>query len=190
MCACCAPHVKTAGQIGLIKLLATEKLRGGIRIELKAGKRALEDYNDKYLNIRQISTLLATSQNETSEAVNRLLNTLNEQKAELNFIKLEKLKSKAENFAPESDISLMFEDNLSVKDLQVLADALHKTHRGIRGVMSETDNGFLFCISGDNTLDEFFQKFKTAFNVKGGGRNGMVQGTVFANKNELEEFFK
>ena len=190
MCACCAPHVKTAGQIGLIKLLATEKLRGGIRIELKAGKRALEDYNDKYLNIRQISTLLATSQNETAEAVNRLLNTLNEQKAELNFIKLEKLKSKAENFAPESDISLMFEDKLSVKDLQVLADALHKTHRGIRGVMSETDNGFLFCICGENTLDEFFRKFKTAFNVKGGGRNGMVQGTVFANKNELEEFFK
>lgn len=190
MCACCAPHVKTAGQIGLIKLLATEKLRGGIRIELKAGKRALEDYNDKYLNIRQISTLLATSQNETAEAVNRLLNTLNEQKAELNFIKLEKLKSKAENFAPESDISLMFEDNLSVKDLQVLADTLHKTHRGIRGVMSETDNGFLFCICGENTLDEFFQKFKSAFNVKGGGRNGMVQGTVFANKNELEAFFK
>ena len=190
MCACCAPHVKTAGQIGLIKLLASEKLRGGIRIELKAGKRALEDYNDKYLNIRQISTLLATSQNETAEAVNRLLNTLNEQKAELNFIKLEKLKSKAENFAPESDISLMFEDNLSVKDLQVLADTLHKTHRGIRGVMSETDNGFLFCICGENTLDEFFQKFKSAFNVKGGGRNGMVQGTVFANKNELEAFFK
>ena len=190
MCACCAPHVKTAGQIGLIKLLATEKLRGGIRIELKAGKRALEDYNDKYLNIRQISTLLATSQNETAEAVNRLLNTLNEQKAELNFIKLEKLKSKAENFAPESDISLMFEDNLSVKALLVLADTLHKTHRGIRGVMSETDNGFLFCICGENTLDEFFQKFKSAFNVKGGGRNGMVQGTVFANKNELEAFFK
>ena len=190
MCACCAPHVKTAGQIGLIKLLSTEKLRGGIRIELKAGKRALEDCNEKYRNIRQISNLLATSQNETAEAVNRLLNTLTEQKTELNLIKLEKLRSKAESFVPESDISLMFEDNLSVKDLQVLADALHKTHGGIRGVLSETDNGFLFCICGDNTLDGFFQKFKTAFNVKGGGRNGIVQGTVFANKNELEEFFK
>ena len=190
MCACCAPHVKTAGQIGLIKLLATEKLRGGIRIELKAGNRALADYNEKYRNILQISSLLATSQSETAEAVKRLLNTLNEQKAELNFIKLEKLKSKAESFVPEKDISLMFEDNLSVKDLQVLADALHKTHGGIRAVLSETENGFLFCICGDTALDEFFQEFKTSFNVKGGGRNGMVQGTVFASKNELEEYFK
>ena len=190
MCACCAPHVKTAGQIGLIKLLATEKLRGGIRIELKAGNRALADYNEKYRNIRQISSLLATSQSETAEAVKRLLNTLNEQKAELNFIKLEKLKSKAESFVPEKDISLMFEDNLSVKDLQVLADALHKSHGGIRAVLSETENGFLFCICSDNNLDGFFRKFKTAFNVKGGGRNGMVQGTVFAEKDELEEFFK
>ena len=190
MCACCAPHVKTAGQIGLIKQLATEKLRGGIRIELKAGNRALEDYNEKYRNIRQISSLLATSQSETAEAVKRLLNTLNEQKAELNFIKLAKLKSKAESFVPEKDISLMFEDNLSVKDLQVLADALHKTHGGIRAVLSETENGFLFCICGDTALDEVYQEFKTSFNVKGGGRNGMVQGTVFASKNELEEYFK
>ena len=175
--------------IFVLAVLPTLKLRGGIRIELKAGNRALEDYNEKYRNIRQISSLLATSQNETADAVERLLNTLNGQKAQLNFIKLEKLKSKAESFVPENDISLMFEDNLSVKDLQVLADTLHKTHGGIRAVLSETDNGFFFCICGNNTLDEFFQKFKTALNVKGGGRNGMVQGTVFANEKELEEFF-
>ena len=47
-CACCAPHVKKSGEIGLIKLLGSEKLRGGVRIELKAGKRALDDYNEKY----------------------------------------------------------------------------------------------------------------------------------------------
>ena len=68
-------------------------------------------------------------------------------------------------FSIKKDISLMFEDNLSVKDLQVLADALHKSHGGIRAVLSETDNGFLFCICSDNNLDGFFRKFKTAFNV-------------------------
>ncbi|MEE1074620.1 MAG: alanyl-tRNA editing protein [Acutalibacteraceae bacterium] len=44
-CACCAPHVNFSGEIGLIKLLGFERLRGGVRIELKAGRRALEDYN-------------------------------------------------------------------------------------------------------------------------------------------------
>ena len=45
-CACCAPHTKKTGEIGLIKLLGSEKLRGGVRIELKAGRRAFLDYSE------------------------------------------------------------------------------------------------------------------------------------------------
>ena len=189
MCACCAPHVKCAGQIGIIKLLSAEKLRGGIRIELKAGKRALEDYNEKHNNIRKISSLLASAQGDTALGVERLLNTLNEQKAKLNSLRLEKLKSKAESFSPKGYISVMFEDDLTVRDLQVLADTLHKAHGGIRGVLSKASDGFAFCICGGDDLDGFFIKFKTAFTVKGGGRNGMVQGTVMGEKAKLEKFF-
>ena len=73
ICACCAPHVKNAGQIGIIKLLDTEKLRGGIRIELKAGNRALTDYNQRYKSVRKISSLLCAQQTDAAEAVERLL---------------------------------------------------------------------------------------------------------------------
>ncbi len=190
MCACCAPHVKEAGQIGLIKLLSTEKLRGGIRIELKAGNRALTDYREKYHNIRRISSLLATAQSDTAIGVERLLSTLNEQKSELNSFKLEKLKAKAQSYIPERRLSVIFEDGLTVKDLQILADALHKAHSGIRGVFSPNETGFAFCICGDESLDTFFADFKNAFTVKGGGRNGMVGGTVSADKEEIEKFFK
>lgn len=188
MCACCAPHVKNAGQIGIIKLLSTEKLRGGIRIELKAGNRALDDYNAKFKNVRKIGSLLATSQNETAVAVERLLSLLDEQKTEITSLKLEKIKFKAQSLKPETQISACFEENLSVKDLQVFADMLHTLYGGVRGVFSETENGFAFAICGQN-LEAFFQKFKTAFTVKGGGRNGMVQGTVNAEKSQLESFF-
>lgn len=188
MCACCAPHVKTAGQIGLIKLLDTEKLRGGIRIELKAGNRALADYNGKYQNIRKISLLLATAQNETALGVERLLNAVSEQKAEITALKQEKIKAKAGSFKAEKDVTATFEENFSVKDLQTLADALHKAHGGIRAVFSENENGFAFSVCGEN-LDDFFANFKKAFSVKGGGRNGMVQGNVQASKAEIEKFF-
>lgn len=36
-CACCAPHVKRTGEIGMIKLLEAERHRGGLRISLAAG---------------------------------------------------------------------------------------------------------------------------------------------------------
>ncbi len=189
MCACCAPHVKAAGQIGLIKLLDTEKLRGGIRIELKAGNRALKDYNDKYGNIKKISSLLATNQSVTALGVQKLLNTLNEQKAEITALKLEKINFKTKSFIPKSNVTAIFEENFSVKELQLLADALHKAYGGVRGVFSKTDNGFAFAICGDG-LDKIFADFKNAFTVKGGGRDSMRQGTVEATKKEIEEFFK
>ncbi len=189
MCACCAPHVKNAGQIGLIKLLDTEKLRGGIRIELKAGSRALSDYNEKYSNIRKISCDLAVSQNETALGVERLLSSLKEQKAEITSLKLEKIKLKTENFKADSPITAIFEDDFSVKDLQIFADALHKAYGGIRAVFSRNENGFLFCLCGGDGFDEFFAEFKSALDVKGGGRNGMAQGTVVADRKEIEKFF-
>lgn len=188
VCACCAPHVKNAGQIGIIKLLDREKLRGGMRIELKAGKRALADYNEKYSNVRKISSALAVAQKDAAVGVGRLLNTLGEQKAKITELKLEKIKNLAVSFKPKSPITAIFEDSLTPRDLQFFADILHKIHGGIRGVFSETENGFAFAICGDG-LEKFFGSFKAAFSVKGGGRNGMVQGTVVAERKEIEEFF-
>ena len=189
MCACCAPHVKVAGQIGLIKLLGTEKLRGGIRIELKAGNRALEDYNEKYRNVRKISSLLATAQNETSLGVERLLDTLDEQKAQITALRYEIIKLKSSEFVAVSDKTAVFENDFSIKDLQMFADSLHKLYGGIRGVFAKTESGFDFCICGEN-LESFFSNFKATFTVKGGGRNGMVQGKVSATKEQIDDFFE
>ena len=51
VCACCAPHVRSTGQIGQIKLLDRVRWKGGVRIHAKCGFAALDDYNDKYANV-------------------------------------------------------------------------------------------------------------------------------------------
>ncbi len=190
MCACCAPHIKNAGEIGLIKLLDSEKLRGGVRIQLKAGNRALADYNEKYDNIKKISSVLATAQHETAAGVEKLLENISELKAEITQLKLKELQAKVAAFNPESAKTAVFEDGLTVKDLQSYADSLYKAHAGIRGAFSKTENGFAFAICGGDDLDMFFKAFKEEFEVKGGGRNGMVQGSVLATEEEIIEFFK
>ena len=47
---------------------------------------------------------------------------------------------------------------------------------------------FVFCGETEKT-DDLFKEFKEKFNLRGGGRNGMVQGTVFANSDSLADFF-
>lgn len=188
-CACCAPHVNFSGEIGLIKLLGFERLRGGVRIELKAGRRALEDYNEKYLNVSKISSALCVKQNETADAVERLQKQLSDMKFELTGVKKQILLSKAESFVPEKYVTALFEEALEIKDLQYLADALYKKSGGVRAVFSPISDGFSFAICGDEAkLSKFFKAFKESFSVRGGGRGTMVQGTVVTTKDELISF--
>lgn len=191
MCACCAPHVKFTGEIGLIKLLASEKLRGGVRIELKAGARALKDYNERFFATAKIGDMLAVKYNETADAVARLVNNISEQKAVITSLKRKITEQKVNSFNAETEISAEFEEGLEIKELQIYADALYKKAGGTRAVLSQNGDGtYAFAICGDkDNLDDFFAGFKSQFTVKGGGRNGMVQGTVTATEEELKNFF-
>lgn len=189
MCACCAPHVKNAGQIGIIKLLSAENLRGGVRIEIKCGMRALKDYRQKHISVQKISSALCVKADEVAPAVDRNLAEIKNLKYTLSGYKRSLIEKAVAEFTPVSDITAIFETELEIKDLQYFADLLFNTYGGIRAVFCKTEKGFNFSICGDSTLDAFFAKFKQAFSVKGGGRNGMVQGSVDANETEIKQFF-
>ena len=88
-CACCAPHVAYTGEIGLIKILDFEKHRGGLRIIMTAGRRALHDYRVKYANIKQISAILSEPQHDTAAALVRFSADFEETRARLKASRLE-----------------------------------------------------------------------------------------------------
>ena len=188
ICACCAPHVNFTGEIGIIKLLDTEKMRGGIRIALKCGAFALNDYQSKFKNIASISSLLSAKQENAAEAVEKL-----EEKCTLANQKITELKKKIADItvlSATSEENCIFVDDCDVKDLQLLADKLYKRFGGIRAVFSGGEQSYAFAICGeDSALREFFESFKTQFAVRGGGRGGMVQGTVNAMKENIKFFF-
>ena len=191
VCACCAPHVKATGEIGIIKILDFEKYKGGVRLIVKCGADALRDYREKYKNVLEISNLLSAKQFEVSVAVVRLNEQLSAEKAAAAALKKRLIAEKAAGFAPDTDKTAVFENGLDIKELQLLADALCKKAGGIRGAFSGADGAFSFAICGEETaLGEFFAKFKAAFNTRGGGRNGIRQGTVCAARAEIEGLFK
>lgn len=191
VCACCAPHVKATGEIGIIKILDFEKYKGGVRLLVKCGADALRDYREKYKNVLEISNLLSAKQFEVSAAVVRLNEQLSAEKAAAAALKKRLIAEKAAGFAPDTDKTAVFENGLDIKELQLLADALCQKAGGICGAFSGADGAFSFAICGEETaLGEFFTKFKAAFNTRGGGRNGIRQGTVCADRAEIEGLFK
>ncbi len=189
VCACCAPHVKNTGEIGIIKLLDTVRMRGGTRITLKCGKYALADYRNKYFNVSAVADALSAKQEETFEAVKAQI-----KRADALTLCCSQLKHRlAEYIIKYADGGqvVFFEEDLDTKELQFLADGLHKTYGGIKAVFSGTDGALRFAMCAeDEKLKEVFERLKAAFPVKGGGRNGMVQGSVNTEFALITDFFK
>ncbi|MDD6479104.1 MAG: alanyl-tRNA editing protein [Oscillospiraceae bacterium] len=189
-CACCAPHVKSSGEIGVIKMLSTEKIRGGTRIFIKCGKRALDDYAERVNVMSKVSNLMALKPNEIFEGTEKLYSNLYEIKGENTNLQKRLINVLISKSLPED--YLLLEEGFSVKELQLLADSLYKKHGMIRGAFSNVEaSTYSFAICGEETLlNDFFARFKDLFKVRGGGRNGMVQGTVEGNIEEIKSFFK
>lgn len=187
ICACCAPHVNNTGEIGIIKLLDCEKMRGGIRIVLKCGAFALWDYRNKYENISRISALLSAKQENAAEAVEKQEEKCTMAKHDINSLKRQIAELSV--LSANEDTVYLFVDGCELKILQIIADRMFKEFGGIKAAFSGSDNTYAFVMCGeDASLQEFFLKFKSQFSVRGGGRGGMVQGSVSATKDEIEEF--
>ncbi len=186
MCACCAPHVNESSEIGIIKLLDSEKIRGGVRIEMKCGRRALADYNNRYQNASKISSLLCVPQSEIALAVEKLQENIDSLKYEIGGLKRKIITEIVEKFNAEDKLSVLFQEGFDIKELQLLSDSLHKKSDVTVAVFSGSDSEYSFAICGEaESLDSWFKEFKSKLSVRGGGRGGMVQGTVLNTKEEI-----
>jgi alanyl-tRNA synthetase len=85
--ACGGTHVASTGEIGLIEVLRTERLKKGLRVEFVCGDRARADYARKHAIIRDLSAALTCAPVELSESVARLQGALAEARRELTTIR-------------------------------------------------------------------------------------------------------
>ena len=74
-CACCGIHVARTGEVGLVKLFTVISFRGGSRMEMACGKRALAMLNAAFDQNRQVSQAFSAKIWETGEAARRMKET-------------------------------------------------------------------------------------------------------------------
>ncbi|MDZ7270747.1 MAG: alanine--tRNA ligase-related protein [candidate division KSB1 bacterium] len=69
---CSGTHVAATGEVGLIKIVGKEKLRGHVRLRFLAGARALRDFRRRVQTLDQLSAELTTGTEEILTAVQKL----------------------------------------------------------------------------------------------------------------------
>ena len=193
VCACCAPHVNTTGEIGLIRLLGCVRYKGGVRIRLVAGLRALSDYRDRCRAAQTVSELLSVPQEKIAEGVERTLaasNALAQSNAAMRLRIAALLSLRA---APTDGNRVFFlsgaEDHPDVA--RHLALSLIHTTGGIVAVCyGENERGFRYLLASEKIdLRAALPEINRALSGRGGGKPGMAEGTFSASREEIERFF-
>ena len=189
VCACCAPHVDTTGQIGMIKITGVMSHRGGVRVNILCGNRALQDYSIKQDNAFAVSSALSVKQDLISEGVERLKEENFKQKEVINGLQATVLKNLAAGLPTpeESNHAILFVEPMDDIAIRNLVNELVTRYTGYVGVFWGNDiEGYRYIV-GSSSLDcrELATTLRENFNAKGGGKAPMIQGNVVAGKEQL-----
>lgn len=189
VCACCAPHVHRTGEIGIFKIQSVQSYKGGVRISFLCGFRALEEYRKKSQIIAELSGLLTTNQEMLSENVAKMKSQTQNLKMQLGNAKQLLMEHKIEQIPKEQADVFLFETDLETPIMRNIVNKLVECHEGICGIFVGSEKeGYNFII-GSQTTDcrEIAKRLKEILNARGGGSTAMIQGSVVAKREELEQ---
>lgn len=190
VCACCAPHVSRTGEIGLIKLVDAIKYKGGMRVSMVCGFRALRDYQEKENSVREISRMLSAKPAEISDAVKRLQGEMQQWKEKLARLQNRYLEKKLEEIPEGTERYLLFEKEMDKNAARRFVDSGMRRCTKLCGIfLGDDENGYQYTF-GSETLElkVFLKEFHERFPGKGGGKGEMVQGTVRGTEKELTAY--
>lgn len=196
ICACCAPHVQTTGNVGLIKITNAIRYKGGMRLWIACGMRALEDYNQKESSVVQISNMLSAKQQEVTDAVKRLTEEIQQLKEKaakmqerlvMGYLESEKAVLK-EN--PNANL-LLFEKELDAMAMRNFVNAGMELTKGVCGAfVGDEKQGFRYVLGSSGDIREIGKKLNAAFQGKGGGKPPMIQGSLVGEEEKIREFLE
>ena len=191
VCACCAPHVRSTGMIGIIKVLSSERYKGGTRLHIVSGMDALEVFREKLAAVSSVSRLLSAKPEKIAAAAERLLNENNDLKARLNAIEKARAQELIESLDnPERKSFFLLTHDLDRIHMRSVANSAVKLTDGVACIFGEEEQGYTYILVSDTLpLREFVREFNKALVGKGGGTDRMAEGSISADREAIENYF-
>ena len=189
-CACCAPHVSKTGEIGIIKILDFEKLRGGMRIHITAGARAYKVVSLMHENLARISRALSVPRLNTADAVDKTLSDLAEARFLYKQARESQFKMLAKYIEKTDKNSVLVYPDATIDELRILANEAGDSIGGYLVLLSGEENNYKYVIySSKRGLKGEIKNINATLFGKGGGSDTMAMGSFLATLSSIEEYF-
>ena len=190
-CACCGTHPFRTGEIHLIKILSVQNYKGGVRLTMLAGNRALADYMEKHDSVVKISHLLSAKTGEISEAVERLQKEIGDLKFKMVQMKREIMNVKAENLKISGDALCVLENEFGGNDLREYANLLSEQVERVLVLAGEDGKRYRYVlIDAKQRAKDYGKEIQKLYQGKGGGTPQMIQGTMAGEAEEIRTWFE
>ena len=193
VCACCGTHVERTGEIGLVKFLSMIHYKGGVRISLLCGKRAVEDYERKRDQVQKISVLLSARPGEISRAVEKLKDEEAKLQEKLVAAYDKLIASEVRDIKEGDGDIFILEPDFEAIQLRHLVNRLLEEKKGktVLALGGAAEGSFLYVLgSRDGDMRRLSRELNGLLNGRGGGSAQMAQGTFFATKDQLQAILK
>ncbi len=180
---CGGTHVRATGEVGLVKIIRWEKIRGYLRFEFYAGGRAIRDYQQKWQINTSLCNNLSVSENDVLAAVEKMQKEMKQLHKHNRKLTLENLAYEAAELVRnaaqtgQNVITHLFEAR-DLSDIRELAKKITQLSETwvLFGLRSEKAH-MVFAHSGKHAynLNELVKQVAHLINGRGGGRPNFVE---------------
>jgi len=179
---CGGTHVRSTGEVGLIKITGVEKIRGHTRIKIKIGTTAYQYFGQLHQTLQMVSTHLTTSIEDLSDRIDSLLVEKRELISEKKKISELWLSEMAKNLKAERSAGCFTLRDLSKDHLKILSEHYLEKNQIPCLFISEESGRIHFYIRIPQRLNknvqDFVQRFRSRFALKGGGGKDFAVGQI------------
>ena len=194
VCACCGTHVENTGEVGIIKIRSMIHYKGGVRLSMLCGRRALLDYRDRLKDEARISNLLSAKLVQVPDAVEKLKNDSQDKDYLIGKLGSSLLALKAGQFPESAEPLIVFEEDLTPIQVRQYATLLYEQNKaGVAAVCSgnDRDSEYHYAL-GSSRMDmrALSKAMNSRLSGRGGGSSLMAQGTFRAAREAIEAAFQ
>ncbi|MBQ7676635.1 MAG: hypothetical protein IJT32_00215 [Lachnospiraceae bacterium] len=191
ICACCAPHVASTGEVGILKVIDRTPYKGGIRLSILCGMRALLDYREKQNTLTALSRLLSKPMGELAARTEALFAERDDLKQQLYLAKKEQLDAMVAAVPVAQNNVCLFISSCDMNLARKTVNLLTEAHPGYCAICVGTDTGgYSFILgSAEGRANEAADMLRKRLSAKCGGKDAMIQGSIHASADAIRELF-
>lgn len=190
--ACAGTHVQQTGEIGMVKILKTEKVRNMTRIYFICGNRARKDYHEKNKLISHLTNQYTTSQDQLVDQIEKFRSQLKTLQQQYSTIFAEYADRLVQDLLVKNQdpfITTIF-SNLPIKEISHIAKKLAQQTNQL--ILLGTTKEWKFILTHNGNLSfhcgKMIQSLAALHEGKGGGNNHTAQA-IFQSESNFHHFY-